>query len=284
MASTVQDKTRELERLAGKIRITALEMIYHAGSGHPGPCMSVAEILTVLYFSEMRVRPQEPRWPGRDRMVLSKGHSVPSAYAALAQAGYFSRETLKSFRQLGSILQGHPDTKLTPGIDMTSGALGNGLSVGAGMALATRYNGQDYRVYVVMGDGECQEGQVWEAAMAASTRGLGNLVAIVDRNGLCQTCSTEECARLEPFAEKWKAFGWRVREADGNSVSELLETLEWARGAGDQPCVIIANTVKGKGVSFMENRPEWHAKGLTEEQIEQARRELGFGRDEWLKN
>jgi transketolase len=276
-------KIKNLENLGSKIRMTALEMIYHAGSGHPGPCMSVADILAVLYFSRMRIRPQEPDWPERDRLILSKGHSVPSAYAALAEAGYFPRETLKSFRQVDSILQGHPDMKLTPGIDMTSGALGNGLSVGIGMALATKYNGLDYHVYVVLGDGECQEGQVWEAAIAAVTRKAGRLTAIVDRNGLCQTCSTENSAQLEPFAEKWRSFGWRVKEIDGHSIPELLGALDWAREEEDLPSVIIAKTVKGKGVSFMEDKPEWHAAALSQQQIEQARSELGFKEGEWLK-
>ena len=279
MQPTINEKKTLLEKRARQIRLTALEMIYGAGSGHPGPCLSCADILAVLYFEVLRIRPQEPKWPNRDRFMLSKGHAAPSLYAALYLSGYFPSEELKYFRQVNGRLQGHPDMKLTPGVEMTSGALGNGLSVGAGMALAARLQSRDFRTYVVLGDGECQEGQVWEAAAAASTRELGNLIAIVDRNKFNQTGPTENCACLEPFADRWSAFCWRVREVDGHDVGSLLEAIEWAQESEYEPSVIIANTIKGKGVSFIEGKAEWHAKALSDEQMFQARLELSDGRE-----
>jgi transketolase len=273
----------KLVHLSKKIRLTALEMIYNAGSGHPGPCLSVAYIITTLYFYTAELRPEDPSWPERDRIIVSKGHSAPALYAALAELHYFDREELTKFRQLEGILQGHPDMKLIPGVDMTSGALGNGLSIGIGMALASRIKGKNYRVFVVLGDGECQEGQIWEAAMAASTRSITNLVAIVDRNGFNQTACTENCGQLEPFEEKWKAFGWEVKSVDGHNMSELIKAVDWAKAGKDGPRVIIAKTTKGKGISFIEGNPEWHSHAISNVEIQNIREELGFGSGEWLK-
>ena len=230
-----------------------------------------------MYFGVLRIRPEDPKWPDRDRFVLSKGHAAPSLYAALADAGFYPRGFLSTFRQVGGGLQGHPDMKTTPGVEMTTGALGNGLSIGAGMALAARLTHRNYRTYVLLGDGECQEGQVWEAAMAASTRHLNNLIAIVDRNGFNQTGSTEDCAALEPLINKWEAFCWQAREVNGHNVAELLDAFDWAQRSESQPSVIIAKTVKGKGVSFIEGKPEWHAKALTPEEMAQAMAELENG-------
>jgi transketolase len=273
----------KLEYLSRKIRLTALEMIHNTGSGHPGPSLSAADILTVLYFSgRVSISPEDPGRKDRDRIILSKGHGAPALYAALAEAGYFDRTHLTSFRKLDGILQGHPDMKETPGVDMTSGALGNGLSAGIGMAMASRYIGFPYRVFVVLGDGECQEGQIWEAAMAASTKCCSNLTVIVDRNGFNQTGKTERSARLEPFSDKWKAFGWEVLEVDGHNHAELIQALDKAKGIVDKPCVIIARTVKGKGISFIEGKAEWHSKALSDSEIEQVRAELQFERGFWL--
>ena len=274
MPSENIDSKIKLEGYAAKIRLTALEMIYQAGSGHPGPCLSCADILAVLYFSVLCKNPKDPKWPERDRFILSKGHAAPSLYAALFLAGYFPEEFLSTFRQVNGRLQGHPDMKLTPGVEMTSGALGNGLSVGAGISLAGRLQSKDFHTYVLLGDGECQEGQVWEAAAAASTRQLGKLVAIIDRNKFNQTGPTENCACLEPFAERWQSFCWRVKEIDGHDVIALKEAFEWAQESDGEPSVIIANTIKGRGISFIEGKAEWHAKSLSEEQMQQVREEL----------
>jgi transketolase len=280
MQPIVSEKISSLEKRAAQIRLTALEMIYGAGSGHPGPCLSCADILAALYFDVLRINPQAPKWPARDRFILSKGHAAPSLYAALHLSGYFPSDDLKTFRQVNSRLQGHPDMKMTPGVEMTSGALGNGLSLGAGMALAARLQGYDYRTYVLLGDGECQEGQVWEAAAAASTRELGNLIAIVDRNKFNQTGPTENCACLEPFADRWKAFCWRTREVDGHDIGSLLAAFQWAGESEGEPSVIIASTIKGRGVSFIEGKAEWHAKALSDEQMIQARKELSNGSEQ----
>jgi transketolase len=283
MVKTQERTTEELVYLSRKIRLTALEMIHNTGSGHPGPSLSVADILTVLYFSGLTaISPEDPARKDRDRIILSKGHGAPALYAALAEAGYFERRHLTTFRKLDTILQGHPDMKETPGVDMTSGALGNGLSAGIGMAMAAGFTGSSYRVYVVLGDGECQEGQIWEAAMAAATRGCANLTVIIDRNRFNQTGSTERSARLEPFAEKWKAFGWEVEEVDGHDHAQLTAALKTAREYTDRPYAIIARTIKGKGVSFIEGKAEWHSRALSDSEIEQARIELQFERGDWL--
>jgi len=274
MQKKIELSVQELEERAKAIRLATLEMIYRAGSGHPGPSLSTVDILTVLYFSVMKIQANNPSWPDRDRFILSKGHAAPALYATLAEAGFFPKEFLNTFRQVGLSLQGHPDMKSTPGVDMTSGALGNGVAIGAGMALAARLTKRTYRTYVLLGDGECQEGEVWEAAMAAPTKKLGNLTAIIDRNGFNQTGCTENSSSLEPLPDRWKAFGWRVLEIDGHSIKSLLEAFCWAAESEEQPSLIIAKTIKGKGISFMEGKPEWHAKSLSSNEMAQARIEL----------
>lgn len=263
-----------LSQVAREIRRRVIEMTAAAGSGHTSTALSMAEIIAVLYFSELRVDPSRPEDPDRDRFVLSKGHGAPALYAALALRGFFPEEELQTFRKFGSRLQGHPDVLKCPGVEMSTGSLGQGLSVGMGMALAARLDHRGYRVYVLLGDGECQEGQVWEAAMSAAHYGLDNLVAIVDRNGIQQSARTEELCALEPFRAKWEAFGWRVLEVDGHHIPSLLEAFAEARRTEGEPVVILARTVKGKGVSFMEDRLGWHGKPPTPEQRDLALREL----------
>ncbi|RPF46837.1 transketolase [Thermodesulfitimonas autotrophica] len=266
-------KYRELERKACAIRQDVIRMLTAAGSGHPGGSLSAVEILTALYFQVLRVDPRQPDDPERDRFILSKGHACPALYATLAERGFFPLSWLEDLRRLGSPLQGHPDMRKVPGVEMSTGSLGQGLSVGVGMALAGRLRESGYRVYVLLGDGECQEGQVWEAAMAAAHYRLRNLVAIVDRNGLQIDGPTEEVLALEPLADKWKAFGWSVITVNGHDFGELLSAFE-SVGYARRPTAIIARTVKGKGVSFMENQVDWHGKAPNREQGEQALKEL----------
>lgn len=267
--------TAELERLARQVRISALRMAHRAGCGHIGGSLSEADILTALYFGAMRIDPARPQWPDRDRFILSKGHATLAYYAALAARGFFPRQELESFDCLDGMLQGHPDMCGTPGVDMSTGSLGQGLSCGIGMALGAAVNGQRLHVYVLLGDGECQEGQVWEAAMYAGTHGVKRLTAIVDCNGVQLSCRTEEAVSLEPFAEKWRAFRWNVFECDGHDMEEILRVLELARHASDEgPAVVIARTVKGKGVSFMEGRCQWHGKAPDDLEFAAALREL----------
>lgn len=266
-------KYRELERKACAIRQDVIRMLATAGSGHPGGSLSAVEILTALYFQVLRVDPRRPDDPERDRFILSKGHACPALYATLAERGFFPLSWLEDLRRLGSPLQGHPDMRKVPGVEMSTGSLGQGLSVGVGMALAGRLRESGYRVYVLLGDGECQEGQVWEAAMAAAHYRLRNLVAIVDRNGLQIDGPTEEVLALEPLADKWKAFGWSVITVNGHDFGELLSAFE-SVGYARRPTAIIARTVKGKGVSFMENQVDWHGKAPNREQGEQALKEL----------
>lgn len=267
----------ELTCWAKTLRIDAIEMIRDAGSGHPGGSLSAAEIVACLFFHHMRLDPTRPTWEDRDRFILSKGHACPILYAALAEKGYFPKETLSTLRRLGSKLQGHPDMKKTPGVDMTSGSLGQGLSAGVGMALGGRLDGKDFRVYVLLGCGEVQEGQVWEAAMAASHYKLNNLVAIVDYNGLQVDGKTCEIMDIEPLSEKWHAFGWQTLRIDGHSIPEILEALGRARTQELGPTAIIAATTKGKGVSFMENVALWHGKAPSPAEAERAVAELEEG-------
>ncbi|MBI2860734.1 MAG: transketolase [Chloroflexi bacterium] len=262
-----------LKETARRLRRHIITMIGEAGSGHPGGSLSAADILTALYFAWLRHRPAEPDWPDRDRFILSKGHSAPALYAALAECGYFPVAELRTLRQPGSRLQGHADRTCTPGVEMSSGSLGQGLSFGTGMALAGRLDRKDYRVCVLLGDGECDEGQVWEAAMAAAHFRLDNLVAIVDNNGLQIDGWNRDVMNLSPLDQKWRAFGWRVIEVDGHDIGQLLGALEEASQA-EVPAVIIAHTVKGKGVSFMENNVDFHGKAPTPAQVEQALKEL----------
>ncbi|MGB9885750.1 MAG: transketolase [Moorellales bacterium] len=265
----------ELNRKARQLRGLALKMIGTAGSGHPGGSLSAAEIMAVLYFHELRVDPARPDWPDRDRFILSKGHAAPLLYAALAERGFFPPEELLTLRRLGSRLQGHPDCRRLPGVDMSTGSLGQGLSVGNGLALGAKLDGRSYRVYVLLGDGEIQEGMVWEASMAAAHYRLDNLVAIVDHNGLQIDGPVAKVMSPEPLAEKWQAFGWEVVRVDGHQVEEIAAALEHARQVKGRPTMIIADTIKGKGVSFMENRVEWHGVAPKGEELARALAELG---------
>ena len=259
MPITHSSPVRELEVLAYELRRDVINMIFHGGSGHPGGSFSIAEIIVALYWHAMRADPARPDWEDRDRLVLSKGHAAPMVYAALARRGYFAREHLWTLRHLGSILQGHPDCRKTPGLDMTSGSLGQGLSVALGMALGAKQACKDFHVYCLLSDGETQEGMVWEAAMAASHYGTGNLTAVVDRNNLQVDGWVNEVMGIEPYADKWRAFGWEVMEVEGHDLPSLCEALDAGRRPRPRPCVLICRTVKGKGVSFMENVMEWHA-------------------------
>lgn len=268
------EKIKSLQITAAHIRLGIVTGVFHAKSGHPGGSLSAADIFTYLYFSELNIDPQNPKAPGRDRFVLSKGHCAPGLYAALAQRGYFSPEELKKLRHIGAMLQGHPDMKGTPGVDMSTGSLGQGVSAAAGMALAAKMDGAPYRVYALLGDGEIQEGQVWEAAMFAAHHGLDNLCLIVDCNGLQIDGDVEKVAGIAPLDEKFRAFGFEVFGADGHDFNSLETAFAAARGCKRKPSVILARTTKGKGVSFMENQAGWHGKAPNEEQFEQAMAEL----------
>jgi transketolase len=264
----------EMVDIARRMRRNIVTMIAEAGSGHPGGSLSAVEMLTALYFRVLRHRSQDPAWPDRDRFILSKAHACPVLYAALAQAGYFPEEELLTFRKIDSRLQGHAHIK-TPGVEMSGGSLGQGLSFGVGTALASRLDGRPSRTYVLLGDGECDEGQVWEAAMSASHHKLDNLVALVDRNQIQNDRWTWQVMNLEPLADKWRAFGWDTLEINGHDLSEILDALDQAGKTEGQPTAIIANTVKGKGVSFMENNLDFHGKAPSKEQLAAALQELG---------
>jgi transketolase len=264
----------ELEAMAVTIRCDIIEMIAAANAGHPGGSLSAADIVTALYFRVMRIDPTKLDWPDRDRFILSKGHACPVWYAALAERGYFDRSHLNTLRQMNSILQGHPDMKRTPGIDMTAGSLGHGLSAGVGIALSGKLRKKDYHVWVVVGDGESQEGSVWEAAMASAKWKLDNLTAILDHNNLQNDDCVADEMPIEPVADKWRAFGWHVMEIDGHNMTEIVEALEDAKTFKGMPTVIIARTIKGKGVSFMENVVDWHGKAPCREEAEEALEEI----------
>jgi transketolase len=261
-----------LRTIARELRKRVLRMIHAAKSGHPGGSLSAADVVTVLYFSVMRIDPEDPDWAERDRFILSKGHACPALYCALAMRGYFGLEHLKHLREIGGILQGHPDMRKTPGIDYTSGSLGQGLSVGVGMAMAGRLTKREYRVFVLLGDGELDEGQIWEAAMCASKYRLRNLTAIIDYNHLQLDGGTEEIMPLEPLAAKWSAFGWEVIEIDGHEMLQILEALQRETNG---PKLIVAQTIKGKGVSYMENVCDWHGRAPNDEELTLALTELG---------
>ncbi|MCX5709512.1 MAG: transketolase [Candidatus Omnitrophica bacterium] len=267
------DQIKELELKAKLIRRLIIQMISKAGSGHPGGSLSATDLITVLFFSVLRHNPKEPLWPDRDRFHMSKGHCCPLWYAVLAESGYFPKETLMTLRQLGSILQGHPD-KRTPGVDVASGSLGQGLSVALGMSLAGRVDKKDYRVYVLMGDGEIQEGNIWEAAMACSHFKADNLCAMLDYNGFQIDGKTCNVMALEPMAAKWQAFGWHTIEIDGHDIKQILAAYEEAKKIKGKPSIIIARTIKGKGVSFMENVCDFHGRAPTKEETEIALKEL----------
>jgi transketolase len=264
----------ELAATAKKLRRHVITMIGKAGSGHPGGSLSAADIITSLYFKVLRHDPANPRWAERDRFILSKGHAAPILYATLAERGYFPGEELATLRTLGSCLQGHCDMTATRGVEMSSGSLGQGLSFGIGIALAGRLNARDYRVYVLLGDGECDEGQVWEAAMASAHFKLDNLVAIVDHNELQIDGWNRDVMNLEPLPEKWKAFGWHPIEVNGHDLSQLIAAFDEAKRVRGKPTAIIAHTIKGKGVSFMENNVDFHGKAPTPAEMEKALEEL----------
>ncbi|MDA8441479.1 MAG: transketolase [Peptococcaceae bacterium] len=259
---------------AKEMRRQIIRMLASAKSGHPGGSLSAADIVATLYFSEMKVDPAQKDWPERDRFVLSKGHAAPVLYAALAEKGFFPKEDLLSLRHLGSYLQGHPDMLLTPGVDMSTGSLGHGISASVGMALAGRLDKKDFRVYTLLGDGECEEGLVWEAAMAAGYYKLDNLVGIVDHNGLQIDGPIVEVMSPEPLDQKWQSFGWHVIKIDGHDYAAILGALAEARVTKGKPTMIIAKTIKGKGVSFMENQVGWHGNAPNQEQAAQALAEL----------
>lgn len=264
----------ELPALAKKIRREIITMIGTAGSGHPGGSLSAVEILVALYFKILKHNPADPHWSERDRFILSKGHAAPVLYATLAASGYLPEEELCTIRKIDSRLQGHPECGLTPGVEMSGGALGQGLSFGIGVSLAGRLNKQDYHTYVLLGDGECDEGQVWEAAMAAAHFKLDKLTAIIDHNGIQLDGWNKNIMNIEPLAQKWQSFGWNVIETDGNNIAKMIETLEKAKKVSGQPAVIIAHTVKGKGVSFMENNPDFHGKAPNADEMKIALKEL----------
>ncbi len=264
----------ELAKIACNVRMGIIEGTFNAKSGHPGGSLSIAEILTYLYFKEMNIDAQNPTMPERDRFVLSKGHAAPALYSVMAQKGYFPVDELKTLRKVDSRLQGHPSMKCLPGIDISSGSLGQGISAACGMALGAKLKGADFRVYSILGDGEIEEGQVWEAAMYAAAKKLDNLVAFVDNNNLQIDGTVEEVNSPYPIPEKFAAFGWNVIEIDGHSFDEIESALENARNCKGKPTAIIAKTVKGKGVSFMENQVNWHGSAPNAEQYDTAMNEL----------
>jgi transketolase len=277
LANTLVQTTdlQALREKARSLRLDVLDITTHARSGHPSSSFSSVEILTALYFGGiLRYRSDKPYWPERDRFILSKGHAAPLLYAVLAHAGYFEREQLWTLRQINSPLEGHPIENRLPGIETTSGSLGKGISVGLGHVLGGRLNGLNYRVYVLLGDGECEEGQIWEAAIAAAHFKADNLVAIVDYNKYQETGPISREMALEPFVQKWRAFGWHVAEVDGHDVQAIVETLKAVQEVTSQPSVIIAHTVKGKGVSFVEADYTFHGRALTPEQAATAREEI----------
>ena len=266
---------QELAKVANEVRKGVVTGVHAAKSGHPGGSLGAADIMTYLYFAEMDVDPADPHRADRDRFVLSKGHCAPALYAVLAERGFFGKEELETLRHIGSRLQGHPNMNDTPGVDMSTGSLGQGISAAVGMALAAKHWGDSYRVYTLLGDGECEEGQVWEAAMFAGNHALDNLVAVVDHNGLQIDGTIDEVNSAMPLADKFRAFKWHVIElADGNDMEQIAAAFAEAREVSGAPVAIIAETVKGKGVSFMENQVGWHGKAPNDEQFEQAMAEL----------
>ena len=268
-------ETASLEKVAQKLRFEAVRMIYEGKDGHPGPALSIADIVAVLFFQEMNLDPKRPDWEDRDRFVLSKGHACPVYYAALNERGYFQPKVEHfQLRQLGSIFQGHPSMHSTPGVDMTSGSLGNGIAVAAGMAAAGRTQGKDFYVYCICGDGELQEGQIWEAAMTAAQFSLDNVCAVVDDNGVQLDGPTKDIMDVEPLGAKFAAFGWEVLDVDGHSLAALRDAFRIAAATQGRPTVLIAHTVKGKGVSFMEDVAGWHGKAPNDEEYKTAMDEL----------
>ena len=264
----------ELEKKATEVRKGIIEAVYSAKSGHPGGSLSIADVMTVLYFNEMNVDENNPKWEERDRLLLSKGHCSPVLYSCLAERGFFGKELLKTFRNINSNLQGHPDLNKVKGVDMTSGSLGQGLSVANGMAIAGKLDNKNYRVYAILGDGEIEEGQIWEAAMASSKYKLDNLCVIVDKNNLQIDGTTDEVMSSAPLDDKFKSFGFEVITINGNNILEIMQAFAKAKTTKNKPTCIIAETVKGKGVSFMEGQVGWHGKAPNEEQYNLAMQEL----------
>ena len=268
------ENIEDLKEMAKKIRLGIIEAVYSNKSGHPGGSLSIADIMTVLYFNEMNIDNNNPKWENRDRLVLSKGHCSPALYSALANRRFFPVEDLKSFRNINSYLQGQPDMKHIPGVDMTTGSLGQGLSAANGMAISAKLDNKDYRVYCILGDGEIEEGQIWEAAMASSKYKLDNLCVIVDNNNLQIDGTIEEVMNSNPIDEKFKSFGFQIIKIDGNDIEEIKKAFEVARNVKGMPTCIIAKTVKGKGVPFMENQVGWHGKAPNDEQYEEAKKAI----------
>lgn len=264
----------ELSGVCRQMRRDIINMTANAGSGHPGGSLSAVELMASVFYNHMRIDPKQPRMENRDRFVLSKGHAAPCYYAVLAELGFISRDEFKNFRQLHSILQGHPDCKKVPGVDISTGSLGQGISVACGMACAAKKKGSPARVYCVLGDGEIQEGQVWEAAMSAGHYKLDNLVAFLDNNNLQIDGAVDHVMSVYPIKEKFESFGWRVIELDGNDVGQILAALELARTSKGQPTLLLGHTTKGKGVSFMENQAGWHGSAINDEQYAAAMKEL----------
>jgi transketolase len=265
---------KELEQMAKQLRIDVIELIHCRGQGHPGGSLSPAEIMSALFFHQLRIDPKRPDWENRDRFILSKGHACSILYAALARRGFFSTEEYQSWGCIGSCLQGHPDRLKTPGVEMTTGCLGHGINIGAGLCLAGQIRGLDYRTYVLIGDGECQAGILWEGAMLAAKYKLAKLTAILDNNGVQLDGRVADIMPLEPLKQKWEAFNWAVIEINGHNMAEVLSALDKACEIKDKPTVIIANTIKGKGVSFMEGKAAWHGRAPNEEEYKQAIEEL----------
>lgn len=265
---------KHLARMAAKGRLLALEAVHTAASGHPGGSLSAMDILTVLYFNTMKVDPKDPKNPDRDRFVLSKGHCTPALYSILALKDFFPVEDIKLFRSIHAHYSGHPDMNNVPGVDMSTGSLGQGFSAAVGMALAGKLDQKDYRVYTILGDGEIEEGQTWEAAMAAAKYHLDNLCAVVDVNGLQIDGSTADVMPSEPLDKKYEAFGWNVIHVDGHDYAALIAAFEAAAACKGKPTMLLAKTVKGKGISYMENNAGWHGKAPSDEQYEQGKKEL----------
>ncbi|HHT9115515.1 MAG: transketolase [Planctomycetes bacterium] len=265
---------KSMEERAKVIRRHVVRMLAKAGSGHPGSSLSTVDLLVALFYNKLKHNPQQPAWPDRDRFVMSKGHGCPALYAVLAEMGYFGIDKLDTLRQFGSILQGHPCMKTTPGIEISGGSLGQGLSVGLGIALAAKLDKKDYRTYVMLGDGEIEEGQVWEAAMASSHFKADNLCAIIDQNGLQIDGFIHEIMSSYPIPDKWRGFGWHVIEINGHDYKAILSAYDEAEKIKGRPTVIVAKTIKGKGVSFMENQVDWHGKAPSKDEAERALAEL----------
>jgi transketolase len=274
MGFSMAKSLAELQSIAKQIRREIIEMIGAAKSGHPGGSLSAVELVVELYFDYMRIDPTKPKWPDRDRFILSKGHACPVLYAAMAEAGFTPVDKLNTLRQLGSIYQGHPDMRFIPSLEASTGSLGEGLSLAIGMGLAARFDGRGYRTYVMLGDGEIQEGQIWEAAMAAAFHKMDNIVAIVDYNGIQLDGFVKDIMEVAPLADKWRAFGWHVVEIDGHDLVAVKKAYQEAEATKGKPTCLVAHTIKGKGVSFMENNPKFHGTAPTPEEVKLALQEL----------